>query len=292
LLTDVGNVLQMLLSCMEDSWELMREAASNVLRGIGHPLPGFETPATVAALISQGVALMNNPKPEQADAGASLIALAHALYVSQLGWVIKAQGKAFEVMQDAGGGELLKSLDLVETVLSVADEVVADAELDMVATCRRGFLQGWLLAIRYICDDIAWDAVIRREAEACCYAPHTHNLKWLQALASNHLLAEPLPADMPAVCKFEVRDLDQCFACMPKPTSHSIFLTETYFSFYCMIPDSVVRTACMRYVACGDEARFLRCCRWQDPSLCCSTCFAPHFKQLMCACPTWMALST
>jgi hypothetical protein len=150
---------------MEDSWELMREAANNVLRGLGQPLPGFETPARVSYLLSQGVALVNNPKPEQADAGASLIALVHASYVCNLGWVIEAKDGVLMVTRAEQGGQLLKSLDVLRSIVGFADGLVAQAEVDMVAACGTGFLQGWLLTIRYVCEDVSWYDAMKREEE-------------------------------------------------------------------------------------------------------------------------------
>lgn len=65
-------MLQVLLGSVVDSWDRLRETASEVLMALPAPLPGLETPEQVAALLQWARKLVSSPRVRESDAGAPL----------------------------------------------------------------------------------------------------------------------------------------------------------------------------------------------------------------------------
>jgi hypothetical protein len=66
--------MQVLLGSVVDSWDKLRETASEALMALPAPLPGLEAPAQVAALLQWARKLVASPRVRESDAGAPLSA--------------------------------------------------------------------------------------------------------------------------------------------------------------------------------------------------------------------------
>ncbi len=66
------TVVQVLLGSVVDSWDKLRETATEALMALPAPLPGLEAPAQVAALLQWARKLVASPRVRESDAGAPL----------------------------------------------------------------------------------------------------------------------------------------------------------------------------------------------------------------------------
>ena len=142
---------------------MLRHAARSVLQAVGHPIAGYSSVGAVQALLRRGLRGLRQLRAPAADAGAAIVSLVHTVYVRGLHWRV-VDGALRE--PDAGivGAVDLQSLQLLGLLLDASEEAVRHAQRDMAPQCREGFLQGRLLAIRYIVGDIPWRAVLRDAA--------------------------------------------------------------------------------------------------------------------------------
>ena len=180
---------------MIDSWALLREAADAVLHLLPRPLPGFHTSEQVRALLRWGERLQASPRLLEADAGARIVSLVFTVYVAVLGRDVQpcvrvareqtgnaankvADGCA-DVQQHACGtptnaatsshasddtDTLASRVAFMSSMVDGLEELTAAARTDMVAVCRRSFLQGPLVAARYVCERMPWDELLQDTA--------------------------------------------------------------------------------------------------------------------------------
>ena len=194
--------LQVLLATLLDSWEVMRVAAATALTALATPLPGYTTPAAVCRLVTWAKGLLCSPRPHEADAGARVVALVHSAFVAKLGWRVTLEpAVAVQLPLEGGrqgsegggqggeggrqGGEgmgspsdglaLTAQLQLVSSMVDGLEAGVQRGRLDMVAACRESFLQGRLLALRYVTEAIPWLAVL--QIDALVRSGHTSGLR-------------------------------------------------------------------------------------------------------------------
>jgi hypothetical protein len=207
--------LQVLLAAMIDSWDMLREAAHNVLHALSHPLPGYETPESVKSLLERSTKLLLSPRPHEADAGARIVSLVQNIYVAELQWSISlspkvevyistpptscvaptrgqlhnssirpqpvntaaegaATGSVAHSMQQTETGEvqaLQGRIDFLLSMLVGLEAALKAGREDMVAACCHSFLQGRLLAMRYTCELLPWEDVVRFAALVRCLFP-------------------------------------------------------------------------------------------------------------------------
>ncbi len=82
----------LVLSCtgsLVDGWTRLRDACAHALLWMPTPLPAFEAPAQLQALIQDAVGLLSSPRVRESDAGAQLLAIAFRKHVVHLGWSIR-----------------------------------------------------------------------------------------------------------------------------------------------------------------------------------------------------------
>lgn len=68
----------MLLGSVVDSWDKLRETASEALTALPAPLPGLEQPPAVAALLRWARKLVASPRVRESDAGPWLFFVSRA----------------------------------------------------------------------------------------------------------------------------------------------------------------------------------------------------------------------
>jgi hypothetical protein len=170
---------------MIDSWDLLREAAASVLHALGRPLPGYASLAQVQSLLAWAQALTASPRPHEADTGARVVSLVYTVYVAHLGWglhladpdpCIANAAMTNGCVSGAGTSSAAAPLDMcrernvgqcvafMQQQVAALEAGLAAAERDMAAACRRSFVQGPLMAARYVCEALPWDAITRDPA--------------------------------------------------------------------------------------------------------------------------------
>jgi hypothetical protein len=171
--------MQTLLAATVDSWEQTRAAAISVLQALGIPLPGMDTPARAAELLAWAQQLTLSPRPHEADAGARLVALVHAVYVQGLGWsaqrLCSLQSDASEAQHairlsapqatvapsSTENDRFVKAArpEFLELMVQELEQALQAARRNMLEACRHNFLQGRLLAVRYVCQTLPWQTI-------------------------------------------------------------------------------------------------------------------------------------
>ena len=180
---------------MIDSWALLREAADAVLHLLPHPLPGYQTGEQVRRLLRWGERLQASPRLLEADAGARIVSLVFTVYVAGLGRDMqlcvrvarKQPGDAANGVVDGCADvqphacsipanaaisshesidtdTLASRVAFVSSMVDGLEELAAAAQTDMVAMCRRSFLQGPLVAARYVFERMPWDELLQDTA--------------------------------------------------------------------------------------------------------------------------------
>ena len=190
------RAVQALLDAAHDSWEPMREAAFSVLLALPRPLPGIATEAALQRLLATAAAGLRSARQHDAEAAARLLALVNRVYVAELGWAVHpraasrnraapgAQSAADtgsdapalqlqlapplqDMNNDGDAAALQRRLQFLGALLEHVEAALASAAQDEVAACRRGFLQGPLLALRRLCDDMPW-AAAQQDTQLVC----------------------------------------------------------------------------------------------------------------------------
>ncbi|BDA45482.1 probable thyroid adenoma-associated protein homolog [Coccomyxa sp. Obi] len=162
-LSIVGLTL-VLLGSVVDSWDKLRETATEALMALPAPLPGLEQAAQVADLLRWARTLVSSPRVRESDAGARLQSLVFRKYVLRLMWRVQIKPDGSAAVQDrvnlseaAAEEECFQAA--VAHLQSLADCLEADvkeSEEDFAAACRHSLAHGNLLSLRYLVPDIPW----------------------------------------------------------------------------------------------------------------------------------------
>lgn len=288
---------QALLAAAHDSWDPMREAASSVLQALPRPLPGLTTPAELQQLLDSVAARMCSARLHDAEAAARVLSLVDQVYVAQLGWSVQRAGgaplqrtqppctdadahSALDIRLRAAppqqpsatpsghsgsqraSASLERRLQLLEALAGHSDAVLAAAAEDCVAACRRGFLQGPLLATRRLCEGVPWyvvaqDAALVRPCTAWCVSCWMYVSLW--------------------VVHWQAKQSAQFAAVRGKQCARGA--CQVSLAMVCLDADGELHNAtCL--CRPGRRQRSLR------------SCYRPHTRRQQCARRTWMARST
>ena len=143
------STVKVLLSCLLDSWDKIREGAGEALLLLPSPLPGIDTPEEVLKLMQLGLNLLRSPRLKDADAGARIIVLIFQQYVMGLGWRCGVHPAVVHVpsakQDQARNGAVL---DFLGSVVGLVANKVEAGEADLGAASRESLAHGPLLALR------------------------------------------------------------------------------------------------------------------------------------------------
>lgn len=144
-----ASTVKLLLSCLLDSWDKIREGAAEALLLLPAPLPGIDTPEDVLRLMQLGLTLLRSPRLKDTDAGARIILLIFQQYVMGLGWRCGVHPATVHVPTAMYPGSRHGAvLDYLATMVALVTSRVEAGEVDLGAASRESLAHGPLLALR------------------------------------------------------------------------------------------------------------------------------------------------
>lgn len=140
-----------LVGSIVDSWDRLRENSFRILSHFPTPLPGILSRDSVKELIKWAKKIVLSPRVRESDAGALAFRLIFRKYVLDLQWVVKVSDNANNIYKSP----------VVEYIFSLVEwlrEVVEEGEKDLAEACRKSFVHGVLLTLRYTFEELDWDS--------------------------------------------------------------------------------------------------------------------------------------
>jgi Putative death-receptor fusion protein (DUF2428) len=155
-------LVNMLLGCVIDSWDKVRESAAEALLLLPAPLPGLNTPKQVQKLLQWGLQLLSSPKLKSCDAGARILLLVFQHFVlGSQGWRIGVHpGVVYQSAATHSGAGNAAVLDFLATMVALISSRIDAGEADLTAASRESLAHGPLLALRYILPAVPWIALL------------------------------------------------------------------------------------------------------------------------------------
>ncbi|GFY87036.1 hypothetical protein Acr_05g0006750 [Actinidia rufa] len=156
----------LLVSSIIDSWDRLRESSFRILLHFPTPLPGIYNQDMVQKVIIWANQLVCSPRVRESDAGALTLRLIFRKYVIELGWLVRPSSN---VVSFYSAAELLNgnirnctsSSPVIVYVRSLIDCVciaVEEGEKDLSEACKKSFVHGVLLALRYTFEELDWNS--------------------------------------------------------------------------------------------------------------------------------------
>ncbi|WOL00525.1 thyroid adenoma-associated protein [Canna indica] len=156
-----------LVGSIIDSWDKLRESSFRILLCFPTPLPGISSIDSVNVLIRWAKKLVCSPRVRESDAGALTFRLIYKKYVLGLGWELGVSEKAncFTSQSKTINVDLnVKFNNPVIQYLSSLVEwlcvVVEEGEKDLSEACRKSFVHGVLLTLRYTFEELDWSSPV------------------------------------------------------------------------------------------------------------------------------------
>ncbi len=145
-------IVNMLLGCVIDSWDKVRESAAEALLLLPAPLPGLDTPKQVQALLKWGLRLSSSPKLKNADAGARILLLVFQHFVvGAQGWRVGVHpAVVYQSKATHSGAGSNAILDFLATMVGLISSRIDAGEADLTAASKESLAHGPLLALRYV----------------------------------------------------------------------------------------------------------------------------------------------
>ncbi|CAI9109681.1 OLC1v1009547C1 [Oldenlandia corymbosa var. corymbosa] len=164
-LTSSGSCL-LLVGSIVDSWDRLRENSFRILLHFPTPLPGFSSTQEVQKAILWAKKLVCSPRVRESDAGALTLRLIFRKYVVELSWIVNLERNlvAFHAQSESPNGLPIVRMHqspVIEYIRSLVDwlHVVVDtAEKDLSEACKKSFVHGILLTLRYTFDEVDWNS--------------------------------------------------------------------------------------------------------------------------------------
>ncbi|KAG8044278.1 hypothetical protein GUJ93_ZPchr0130g6516 [Zizania palustris] len=150
-----------------DSWDRLRENSFRILLQFPTPLPGISTSASINGVIRWAKKLVLSPRVRESDAGALTFRLVFRKYVLEFGCVLvfskesdclqcytKSTNDDTEVTSQNPVAQYITSL--IKWLCAVVEE----AEKDLYEACKKSFVHGVLLTLRYTFDELDWNSEV------------------------------------------------------------------------------------------------------------------------------------
>ncbi|VAI25006.1 unnamed protein product [Triticum turgidum subsp. durum] len=149
-----------------DSWDKLRENSFRILLQFPTPLPGISQSASINDVIRWAKELVLSPRVRESDAGALTFRLIFRKYVLELGCVIvfSEENDCLQCYTKSTDGdtEVIASQNPVAQYISSLIQwlctVVEEGERDLCEACKRSFVHGVLLTLRYTFDELHWNS--------------------------------------------------------------------------------------------------------------------------------------
>lgn len=131
-----------IINLFMSSWDRSRRLAADILLKFPRPLPGFESPSAVSALVAWGCRLTASGKQREADAGALLMRLLLVVYSMHLGWDIEVSGRGGAASDNTANNDVPKGSG--GSVTNSTAQVKVHSTSRLVASAQGGMLIGGL----------------------------------------------------------------------------------------------------------------------------------------------------
>ncbi|XP_052195673.1 uncharacterized protein LOC127803472 [Diospyros lotus] len=149
-----------------DSWDRLRENSFHILLHFPTPLPGIYSPDMVQKIIKWAKELVCSPRVRESDAGALTLRLIFRKYVLELGWMVRPSSNfvSFYSHSEMLNGDVQNSSSsspVMEYVRSLIDWLhvsVEEGEKDLSESCKKSFVHGVLLTLRYTFEELDWNS--------------------------------------------------------------------------------------------------------------------------------------
>ncbi|KAL6658954.1 hypothetical protein ACP70R_002994 [Stipagrostis hirtigluma subsp. patula] len=151
-----------------DSWDKLRENSFRILLQFPTPLPGISLSASINDVIRWAKKLVLSPRVRESDAGALTFRLIFRKYVLELGCILvfSKENECLECYTQSTDGhkEVVTSQNPVAQYISSLIQwlctVVEEGERDLSEACKKSFVHGVLLTLRYTFDDLDWNSEV------------------------------------------------------------------------------------------------------------------------------------
>lgn len=153
----------LLVGSIIDSWDRLRESSFRILLRFPTPLPGISSEDMVMKVIGWAMKLVCSPRVRESDAGALTLRLIFRKYVLELGWIIRASVNLVclcpqRELADQTSKPRIPVIDYIKSLVDWLSVVVEDGERDLSEACRKSFVHGVLLALRYTFEELDWSS--------------------------------------------------------------------------------------------------------------------------------------
>lgn len=156
----------LLVGSIVDSWDRLRENSFRILLHFPTPLPGICSQDIVQRLITWAKQLVCSPRVRESDAGALTMRLILRKYVLELGWMVRPSCNivSFHLEAKLLNGDTQNSTSTSPVIVYVRSLIdwlhiaVEEGERDLSEACKKSFVHGVLLTLRYTFEELDWNS--------------------------------------------------------------------------------------------------------------------------------------
>lgn len=148
-----------LVGSIVDSWDRLREHAFHILFCFPTPLPGICENSSIDNIIRWAMKLVCSPRVRESDAGALTLRLIFKKYVLGLGCHVKFSTDNNSLsceIPEASKNIRNPVIDYISSLVEWLRSVVEEGERDLTTACKKSFVHGILLTLRYTFEDLDW----------------------------------------------------------------------------------------------------------------------------------------
>lgn len=159
-----------LVGSIVDSWDRLREHAFHILFCFPTPLPGICENNSIDNIIRWAMKLVHSPRVRESDAGALTLRLIFKKYVLGLGCYVKFSTNNNSLtceIQEVSKNIRNPVIEYISSLVEWLQSVVEEGDRDLTNACKKSFVHGILLTLRYTFEELDWgcDAVQSNGAE-------------------------------------------------------------------------------------------------------------------------------
>ncbi|KAL6840844.1 hypothetical protein ACP4OV_029370 [Aristida adscensionis] len=151
-----------------DSWDKLRENSFRILLQFPTPLPGISLSTSINEVIRWAKKLVLSPRVRESDAGALTFRLIFRKYVLELGCILvfSKESDCLECYTQSVDGDtkiITSQNPVVQYISSLIHwlcTVVEEGERDLSEACKKSFVHGVLLTLRYTFDELDWNSEV------------------------------------------------------------------------------------------------------------------------------------
>ncbi|WVZ94889.1 hypothetical protein U9M48_040721 [Paspalum notatum var. saurae] len=153
---------------MIDSWDRLRESSFRILLQFPTPLPGISSNTSINDVVRWAKKLVLSPRVRESDAGALTFRLIFRKYVLELGCIL-VFSKGSDCLEcctqsiNGGGTDVTSQSPVAQYISSLIQWlciVVEEGERDLSEACKKSFVHGVLLTLRYTFDELDWNSEV------------------------------------------------------------------------------------------------------------------------------------